>query len=83
MTFTCCYLICQRHLTLSKEAFCFEDLRKFLSNDELHLIHLLSDNVKLAVKLENQIGELFKSKIGSPQGDAASALFSQYTLPQH
>ena len=27
------------------------------------------------LKLENQIGELFKSLIGSPQGDAASALF--------
>ena len=33
------------------------------------------DNVEIAVKLENELGELFKSLIGSPQGDAASALF--------
>ena len=53
----------------------FEDLKEVLNNDELHLIHLLLDNVQIAVKLENQIGNTFESKIGSPQGDAASALF--------
>lgn len=53
----------------------FEDLKDILENDELHLIHLLLDNVKIAVKLENEIGEKFDSLIGSPQGDAASALF--------
>ena len=37
--------------------------------------HLLLDNVEIAVKLENELGELFKSLIGSPQRDAASALF--------
>ena len=35
------------------------------------MIHLSLDNVKIAVKL----GELFKLLIGSPQGDAANALF--------
>ena len=53
----------------------FEDLKEILNNDELHLIHLLLDNVQISVKLENQIGEPFESKIGSPQGDSASALF--------
>ena len=53
----------------------FEDLKEILEKDELHLIHLLLDNVQIAVKLENEIGDLFKSLIGSPQGDAASALF--------
>ncbi len=53
----------------------FEDLKDVLEPDELYLIHLLLDNVQIAVKLENEIGELFKSLIGSPQGDAASALF--------
>ena len=53
----------------------FEDLKEILEPDELHLIHLLLNDVEIAVKVENQIGELFKSLIGSPQGDAASALF--------
>ena len=53
----------------------FEDIKDILSSDELHLIHLLLDNVKIAVKLENDLGDLFDSLIGSPQGDAASALF--------
>ena len=53
----------------------FEDLKEILEPDELHLIHLLLDNVKIAVKLENIIGTIFESRIGSPQGDAASALF--------
>ena len=53
----------------------FDDLKEILENDELHLVHLLLDNVQIAVKLENKIGDQFESKIGSPQGDAASALF--------
>ena len=36
---------------------------------------LLLENVELAVKLQNIIGENFITNIGSPQGDAASALF--------
>ena len=53
----------------------FEDLKEILTIDELDLIHLLLNYVQLAVKLENKIGKLFESRIGSPQGDAASALF--------
>ena len=53
----------------------FEDLKEILEPDELHLIHLLLDNVKVAVKLENIIGTIFESRIGSPQGNAASTLF--------
>jgi hypothetical protein len=53
----------------------FEDLKDVLEKDELYLIHLLLNDVEIAVKLENEIGEFFKSLIGSPQGDAASALF--------
>jgi len=52
-----------------------EDLKAFLEPDELHLIKLLLENVQLAVKIKNEIGKLFKTNIGSPQGDAASALF--------
>ena len=53
----------------------FEDLKEILTIDELNLIHLLLNDVQLAVKLEDRIGKLFESRIGSPQGDAASALF--------
>ena len=53
----------------------FEDLKGTLEYDELHLIHLLLDNVQISVKLENETGKLFKSLIGSPHGDAASSLF--------
>ena len=53
----------------------FEDLKEILEPDELHLIHLLLGNVKIAVKFENIIGTIFKSRIGSPQGDDASVLF--------
>ena len=53
----------------------FEDLKEILTIDELNLIHLLLNDVQLAVKLEDKIGKLFESRIGSPQGDAASALF--------
>ena len=45
----------------------FEDLKEILDKDELHLIHPLLDNVQIAVKLEKEIGQLFKSLIGSPK----------------
>ena len=44
----------------------FEDLKEILEPDELHLIHLLLNDVEIAVKLENQIDKLFKSLFGSP-----------------
>ena len=37
----------------------FEDLKEILTVDELNLIHLLLNDVKLAVKLEDKIGKLF------------------------
>ena len=36
---------------------------------------LLLKNVEIAVKLDKEIGNFFKSTIGSPQGDSASAIF--------
>ena len=53
----------------------YSDLEEILNPDELNLIHLLLNDVFLAVKLKNETGKTFKSLIGSPQGDAASALF--------
>ena len=52
-----------------------KDLEHILNKDEIHLTALLLENVELAVKLQNIIGEKFVTNIGSPQGDAASALF--------
>ena len=58
-----------------QRGYLFDDLKQILNPDELCLIHLLLDNVEIAVKLENELGELYKSLIGSLQGDAVSALF--------
>ena len=52
-----------------------EDIKEMLNNDEIHLVALLLENVELCVKLENLLGRAFKTNIGSPQGDGASALF--------
>ena len=41
----------------------FNDLKEILEKDELHLIHLLLDNIQIAVKLENEIGGLFQSQV--------------------
>ena len=48
---------------------------KGILENELHLIHLLLDDIQISVKLESETGKLFKSLIGSPQGDAASDIF--------
>ena len=58
-----------------QRGYLFDDLKHRLDPDELCLIHLFLDNVEIAVKLENELEELFKSLTGSPQGDAASDLF--------
>ena len=38
----------------------FEDLKEILTIDELNLIHLLLNDVQLAVKLEDKIGKLLE-----------------------
>ena len=60
-----------------------KDLEKILEKVELHLISLYLENVQIAVKLQNTLGEIFKSTIGSPQRDAESAFFSSLTLQHH
>ena len=58
-----------------QRVYLFYGLKEIIEKGELHLIHFLLDNVQIVVKLENQIDKLFHSQIGSPQGDAARALF--------
>ena len=57
-----------------------EDLKVILEDDELHLIQLLLKDVKLAVKVENNIGPEFTTNVGSPQGDCASPIFFIFYL---
>ena len=42
-----------------------EDLKEILESYAIHLIHLLLNDIGIAVKLKNKTGELFKSLIGS------------------
>ena len=59
----------------------FKDLKGTLENDELHLIHLLLDDVQISVKLENETGKLLKLLIRSPQGDACSKRPFLHNIP--
>ena len=52
-----------------------EVLKEVLNNYEIYLVALLLENVELCVKLENLPEKAFKTNIGSPQGDGASAPF--------
>ena len=50
-------------------AFILEDLRSILLPEELHMIKLMIDDVKLAVKIQNEMGNPFNTNIGTPQED--------------
>lgn len=56
-----------------------EDLRSILLPEELHLIKIMIEDVKLAVRVGRDIGEAFTTNIGTPQGDCISPiLFTLY-----
>ena len=56
-----------------------EDLREILEKDELHMMKMLIENVKLTVRIDNTMGEEFTANIGTPQGDCLSPiLFTVY-----
>ena len=50
-------------------------LSDILDKDEMHMIKILLEDVELQVKNDKTLGQIFKTNIGSPQGDSLSALF--------
>ena len=54
-----------------------EDLRNLVNPDELHLINILLQ-AKFQVKCGNEVGEVFDTDTGVPQGDCLSA--NEFTL---
>ena len=47
---------------------------EILESDELHLVSLLLKDVRLQMKYNGVIGNIFTPDIGSPQGDCASPI---------
>ena len=55
-------------------AFILEDPGSILVPEKLHMIKLMIDDVKLAVKIGNKMGNPFSTNIGTPQGDCISPI---------
>ena len=53
----------------------FKILREVLDHDELHMIKILIESVKLRVKIGNELGNGIHTNIGIPQGDCLSPIF--------
>lgn len=49
-----------------------EDIKTVLQEDELHLVNVLIEVVKLAVCTRSEKGKTFTTSIGTPQGDCPS-----------
>ena len=58
----------------------FEHLEEILHADELYILHRLTNNPEISVKIGNTIGENFKTTIGIIQGDCLSAILFIYYL---
>ena len=58
----------------------FTLLEKILLPEELHLLHLLTNNVKLKVRVGSEFSEEFKTIIGIMQGDCLSAVLFIFYL---
>jgi hypothetical protein len=60
----------------------FHILEEILDEDELHILKLLTEDVKLQVKIEDELGEPIITDTGVPQGDCMSALLFILYLAQ-
>ena len=62
-----------------ERAVLMDDLSEILYKDELHIFDILLRDVEYKVRCGQSFGENFKTNIGTPQGDCASAvLFTLY-----
>ncbi len=53
----------------------FKILKEVLDDDDLHMMKILVENVKLKVKIGNEIGNDIHTNIRIPQGDCLSPIF--------
>ena len=53
----------------------FKILREILDHDELYMMKILVENVKLKIKIGNELGNCIYTNIGIPQGDCPSPIF--------
>ena len=57
-----------------------KDLAEVLDPDELHLMHILINDVEYNVRVGNTLGDTIKTEIGIAQGDCLSAVLFIYYL---
>ena len=60
----------------------FDSLEDILLPEELHLLHILTNNVKLRVRVGTECGADFTTILGIMQGDCLSAILFIYYLAQ-
>ena len=60
----------------------FDSLEDILLPEELHLLHILTNNVKLRVRVGAECGTDFTTLLGIMQGDCLSAILFIYYLAQ-
>ena len=58
----------------------FQHLEEILEDDELYILHRLTNNPQLSVKIGDTTGELFTTTLGIMQGDCLSAILFIYYL---
>jgi exonuclease III len=58
----------------------FEGLEEIMMPEELHILHILTNDVKIKVRVGSEYGEEFKTIIGIMQGDCLSAILFIFYL---
>ena len=73
------YNICLLLLDVSKafdrnRRILFEKLQEILNEDEMYLISILTNRPKIQVKIKNNIGDAFETRVSIMQGNVLSAI---------